>query len=189
MRRVLAGRTAVPALPEPFVPRPRSLATLNGTARSWLGLCPGRVRQTRCWPTGLAPPRRRPRWPGPIWAVGPMQIWPAILTALRACPAVPPESTLHELGRSGPSTRPGVGGRDRARTGRFAGAGRAGPARGPEDRQAGVAGGPAGPVGARPAGARRALVAHGTPAQFAWRAAVGGAAARDPGRSVPLLDR
>jgi LuxR family maltose regulon positive regulatory protein len=32
------------------------------------------------------------------------QIWPVILTALRACPAVPPDSALHEVGRSGPFT-------------------------------------------------------------------------------------
>ena len=104
MPPVPPGRTAVPPLPIPFVPRARLLAALDddGARRVALVSAPAGFGKT-----ALLTHWARTNGPDiPIaWAdlagVADEDIWPVILAALRACPAVPPDSVLHELGRSG----------------------------------------------------------------------------------------
>ena len=103
MPPVPRGRTAVPPLPVPFVPRARLLTALDDGARG-VALVSA--------PAGFGKTALLAHWArtnGPdipiAWAdlagVADENIWPVILAALRACPAVPSDSALHELGRSG----------------------------------------------------------------------------------------
>ena len=94
MPPVPPGRTAVPPLPIPFVPRARLLAALDDGARG-VALVSA--------PAGFGKTALLAHWArtnGPdipiAWAdlagVADENIWPVILAALRACPAVPPDS-------------------------------------------------------------------------------------------------
>ena len=106
MRPEPAGRTAIPPLPEPFVPRARLLDELNDDGAHVVLVCA---------PAGFGKTALLTHWArasGPtipiVWAdlggAADERIWPLILSALRACPAVPPDSALHEIGRSGSSS-------------------------------------------------------------------------------------
>src|SRR4051794_21162679 len=103
MLPVSLRRTAVPPLPIPFVPRARLLAALNDDGARGVALISA--------PPGFGKTALLAHWARtngadiPIaWAdltgVADENIWPVILTALRTCPAVPPDSALHELGPS-----------------------------------------------------------------------------------------
>jgi LuxR family maltose regulon positive regulatory protein len=94
-----AGRTGVPALPEIFVPRPRLFAALADARAHPVLVCapPGFGKTTALahWASrtteveGIA-------WADPGSGHG-STIWPAVVAALRTCPAVPADSALHDL--------------------------------------------------------------------------------------------
>ncbi|MEK6439898.1 hypothetical protein [Pseudonocardia sp. T1-2H] len=101
-------RTAIPALPDPFVPRSRLLAALqdDDSADIVLVSAPagfGKTVLLAHWARAVAPATPL------VWvdlaqgADDAEGIWRLIVTALTACPAVPAGSALHELGRRGSS--------------------------------------------------------------------------------------
>jgi LuxR family maltose regulon positive regulatory protein len=111
MLPVPAESTAVPAPPEPFVPRTRLLAELDDEG-SQVGLvCApagfGKTALLACWARVAASTIPV------VWADfgggADQRVWPVILSALTGCPAVPRDSALHELGRSGLSSTPAFG--------------------------------------------------------------------------------
>jgi LuxR family maltose regulon positive regulatory protein len=98
-----AWRTAGPALPQLFVPRPRLLAALaDGGAHPVLLCAPpgfGKTTLLAHWA------RRTTDADGIVWvdlgAGGEPTIWPAVVAALRSCPWIPADSTLHDLDPGG----------------------------------------------------------------------------------------
>ncbi len=109
MLPVPAGRTTVPPLPNPFVPRSRLLGELDDDE--------SHVAVLISAPAGFGKSALLAHW---VHTAGPAvpiawadlaggadeHIWPVVLRALTACPAVPPDSALHELARrwSSPTT-------------------------------------------------------------------------------------
>jgi LuxR family transcriptional regulator, maltose regulon positive regulatory protein len=95
----------VPVLTDSFVPRPRLLETLGSGHENGVVLV--------CAPAGFGKTTLLAHWArtaepgtGIAWADiergdnDPGRLWTTILTAVTACPVVPPDSSLHRLGRT-----------------------------------------------------------------------------------------
>jgi LuxR family maltose regulon positive regulatory protein len=117
MLSIPESKIAVPALPDLFLPRPRLLAALSH------GDEPGEDSVTLvCAPSGFGKTALLSQWAhatadtrrgtGVAWLDldsgddDPRRLWQGVLAALAACPAVPPDSTLHELARVAPRADP-----------------------------------------------------------------------------------
>jgi LuxR family maltose regulon positive regulatory protein len=102
------SKTAVPALAEPFVPRPRLLAALGGHD--------DRVSLI-CAPRGYGKTTLLAHWAAVTGGAGtgvawvnldrcdddPRRLWTGVLAALTAHPEIPPGNPVHELGRAAAS--------------------------------------------------------------------------------------
>lgn len=99
--------TAIPALPDPFVPRSRLLAALQDDGGDVVLVCApagfGKTALLAHW-ARTAPPASPVVWADlHQGAEAAESIWQVIVLALTACPAIPADSALHELGRRGSS--------------------------------------------------------------------------------------
>jgi LuxR family transcriptional regulator, maltose regulon positive regulatory protein len=117
MLQIPESKIAVPALPDPFVPRRELLAALVGDD-------PADERVTLvCAPGGYGKTALLAHWalasgtagPGLAWVNldrgdnDPRRLWTGILAALTAHPAVPRDGPLHELARAAASVEDSAG--------------------------------------------------------------------------------
>jgi LuxR family transcriptional regulator, maltose regulon positive regulatory protein len=117
MLQIPESKIAVPALPDPFVPRRELLAALVGDD-------PADERVTLvCAPGGYGKTALLAHWalaagtagPGLAWVNldrgdnDPRRLWTGVLAALTAHPAVPRDGPLHELARAAASVEDSAG--------------------------------------------------------------------------------